>query len=143
MRKLLFFFLLLCLTCGSIYAQRWSTEQANKWYAEQPWLVGCNFIPSTAINQLEMWQQESFDAKTIDREMEWAQGIGMNCMRVFLHDLAYKADPEGMKKRMDTVLGIADKHGIRIAFVIFDDCWNGSPKIGKQPDPIPGVHNSG
>jgi aldose 1-epimerase len=105
--------------------------------------VGCNFIPSTAINQLEMWQQESFDAKTIDREMEWAQGIGMNCMRVFLHDLAYKADPEGMKKRMDTVLGIADKHGIRIAFVIFDDCWNGSPKIGKQPDPIPGVHNSG
>ena len=142
MRKLLFISIFLYLAC-SANAQRWTAEQAKKWYAEQPWLVGCNFIPSTAINQLEMWQQETFDAKTIDREMEWAQGIGMNTMRIFLHDLAYKADPEGMKKRMNTVLEIADKHGIRIAFVIFDDCWNANPKIGKQPDPIPGVHNSG
>lgn len=32
--------------------QRWSEERAQAWYDEQPWLVGCNFIPSNAINQL-------------------------------------------------------------------------------------------
>ncbi len=39
--------------------KRWSVEKANEWYAKQPWLVGCNFIPSTAVNQLEMWQEET------------------------------------------------------------------------------------
>jgi len=124
-------------------ADRWSREKANAWYAKQPWLVGCNFIPSTAINQLEMWQADTFDLKTIDKELGWAAGLGFNTVRVYLHDLAWQADPEGFKKRIDQYLGAADKHGIRTLLVIFDDCWNDHPKIGKQPDPIPGVHNSG
>ena len=135
--------LLCCLSLNPIRAQQWTAEQANRWYAAQGWRVGCNFTPSTAINQLEMWQQETFDPKTIDREMEWASGMGMNCVRIFLHDLAYQSDPAGMKSRMNKVLEIADKHGIRVAFVIFDDCWNEHPKIGTQPQPQPGVHNSG
>ena len=143
MKKLLFLFTLLYLTVSPVIAQRWTAEQANKWYAKQGWRVGCNFIPSSAINQLEMWQESTFDPITIDREMEYAQGMGMNTMRVFLHDLAYQADPAGMKRRMNTFLEIADKHGIKIMFVFFDDCWNDTPKIGKQPEPIPGVHNSG
>jgi hypothetical protein len=124
-------------------AARWSKEKANAWYAEQPWLVGCNFIPSTAINQLEMWQADTFDPKTIDRELGWARGLGMNTARVFLHDLAWEADAPGFKKRVRRYLEIADKHGIRTLFVLFDDCWNTNPKIGKQPAPVPGVHNSG
>lgn len=118
-------------------------EQANKWSAENGWLRGCNFNPSTAINQLETWQAESFDAVTIDRELGWAEGIGMNVMRVYLHHLAWKVDKEGFKKRMDTYLGIATKHGIKTIFVFFDDCWNPTYTAGKQPDPKPGVHNSG
>ena len=47
--------------------ERWTAERANNWYAQQPWLVGANFVPSTAINQLEMWQAETFDPATIDR----------------------------------------------------------------------------
>jgi len=133
----------LLLSCYLLQAQPWSTDKANHWYAKQGWRTGCNFIPSTAINQLEMWQAETFDPKTIAREMDWAQGIGMSCMRVFLHDLAYQADPAGFKKRIDSVLEIADNRGIKIAFVFFDDCWNEHPKIGKQPEPVPGVHNSG
>jgi hypothetical protein len=35
---------------------RWTVAEADSWWAAQPWLVGCNFIPSTAANQLEMWQ---------------------------------------------------------------------------------------
>lgn len=122
---------------------RWPEEQANQWYSKQPWLVGCNFIPSTAINQLEMWQADTFDIKTIDRELKWASELGMNTVRVYLHDLAWESDAEGFKKRIAEFLVIAEKHGIRPAFVLFDDCWNANPKIGKQPDPIPGVHNSG
>jgi len=124
-------------------AQVWSQQRAKEWYAKNQWLVGSDFIPSSAINQLEMWQADSFDPKTIDRELGYAQGIGMNVMRVFLHHLAWQQDPEGFKKRMDQYLAISNKHGIKTMFVFFDDCWNKVPKIGKQPGPKPGIHNSG
>lgn len=122
---------------------RWSKERANAWYARQPWLIGCNFIPSTAVNQLEMWQEQTFDLETIDRELGLAAGIGFNTVRVYLHDLAWRADAAGFKKRIGKYLETADRHGIRTMFVVFDDCWNDNPKIGPQPAPIPGVHNSG
>lgn len=121
----------------------WSKEKANKWYSKQEWLVGANFLPSTAINQMEMWQEETYDSATIDKELGWASGIGMNVMRVYLHDLAWKADALGFKKRMDNFLSIAAKHQIKILFCLFDDCWNPDAKTGKQPEPKPGVHNSG
>lgn len=122
---------------------RWTTEKANAWYGEQPWLVGCNFIPSTAINQLEMWQADTFDAESISRELGWAADLGFNTVRVYLHDLVWQADADGFKRRIDRYLEIAAGHGIKTTFVLFDDCWNPDPKLGKQPDPIPGVHNSG
>ena len=122
---------------------RWSTEKANDWYAHQPWLVGCNFIPSNAINQLEMWQAETFDPATIDRELGWAANIGFNTVRTFLHDLAWKADADGFKQRINCFLDIASRHGIRPMLVIFDDCWNPDAQIGSQPAPRPGIHNSG
>ena len=122
---------------------RWSEAQANAWYAAQPWPVGADFLPSTAINELEMWQAETFDAATIDRELGWAEGLGMNTMRVFLHNLLWEQDPEGFKKRVDTFLSIAARHHIRPVFVLFDSCWDPFPKLGPQHPPIPGVHNSG
>lgn len=126
-----------------IMNQRWSEEKANAWAANKPWLRGANFNPSTAINQLEFWQVESFDPETIDRELGWAQEIGLNCMRVYLHHLAWEVDKTGFKKRVKTYLSIAEKHNIATIFVIFDDCWNPTYKAGKQPDPKPGIHNSG
>ena len=135
----------ICFSQGSNELQRnkWSIEKVNNWYKNQKWITGANFNPSTAINQLEMWQADTFDPETIDRELGYAEGIGFNTMRVYLHSLAYKADPEGFKNRMETYLQIADKHGIKTMFVIFDDVWGKTPKIGKQPDPKPGIHNSG
>ncbi len=121
----------------------WSIEKARKWATGLPWLRGSDFIPSSAINQLEMWQEESFDTATINRELGWAEDIGMNCMRVYLHHLAWEIDKEGFKKRLGDYLSIADKHGIKTIFVIFDDCWNPDYMAGKQPEPKPGVHNSG
>jgi len=121
----------------------WSAKQADDWYSKQPFLVGSNFIPSTAINQLEMWQADTFDLPTIDRELGFAEGLGMNTMRVFLHNLLWQQDRQGFLHRMDQFLEVADRHHIRITFVIFDSVWDPYPKLGKQRDPKPHVHNSG
>jgi hypothetical protein len=122
---------------------RWSIKKANEWYERQPWLIGCNFIPSNAINQLEMWQAETFDPATIDCELSWATSIGFNTVRTYLHDLAWEADPGGFKQRIAAFLEIASRHRIRPILVFFDDCWNSNPRIGSQPTPRPGIHNSG
>jgi hypothetical protein len=122
---------------------RWSAKAADDWYAKQPWLVGSNYTPATAINELEMWQADTFDPKRIDLELGWAESIGMNTMRVFLHDLLWQQDPAGFRKRIDTFLTIAAKHNIKPMFVLFDSCWDPFPKLGKQHAPTPGVHNSG
>jgi hypothetical protein len=131
MRKLfLLIFLILNITVNA-YSERWSEKKANDWYNKQPWLVGSNYIPANAINQLEMWQAESFDPQTIDKELGWAASLGMNTMRVFLHDLLWQQDPDGYKKRIDKFLQIAAKHKIKIM------------QLGKQRAPQSGIHNSG
>jgi hypothetical protein len=124
-------------------AGQWTEGRASAWYARQPWLVGSNYIPATAINELEMWQADTFDPKRIDLELGWAEGLGMTTMRVFLHDLPWQQDSKGFAARIDTFLAIASRHHIKPLFVLFDSCWNPLPKLGKQPAPTPGVHNSG
>lgn len=152
MKKHFKLLLLLLLTVTSVMQAQeatpvvgkvWSIEKANAWYKQHKWINGANFLPSTAINQLEMWQADTFDPATIDKELGWAEGIGFNTMRVYLHSLAWEQDPEGFKKRVDQYLSIANKHKIKTVFVFFDDCWNKLGKIGKQPAPKPGTHNSG
>ncbi|MGD9555984.1 MAG: hypothetical protein AB7V25_03095 [Mangrovibacterium sp.] len=128
---------------AELVSKKWTNEQAQAWSAENGWLRGSNFNPSTAINQLETWQAETFDTATINRELGWAENIGMNCMRVYLHHVAWEVDKEGFKDRMNQYLTIAGNHGIKTIFVFFDDCWNPTYQAGKQPDPKPGVHNSG
>ena len=136
------FAFLIC--AASISAQaRWTEQKAKDWYAAQGWLVGSNYVPATAINELEMWQADTFDAKRIDLELGWAESLGMNTMRVFLHDLAYRQDPQGFKKRLNQFLTICEKHKIKPMLVLFDSVWDPNPKIGKQRAPRPGVHNSG
>jgi hypothetical protein len=136
-------FVVIVSAFGAASDQPWTTERANRWYSQQPWLVGSNFAPSTAINQLEMWQADSFDLPTIDRELGWAESLGMNTMRVFLHNLLWQQDSAGFLKRMDQFLAVADKHHIRIMFVIFDSVWDPNPHLGQQHPPRPHVHNSG
>ncbi len=123
--------------------QRWSPEKANAWYAKQRWLVGSNYIPADAINQLEMWQADTFNPAQIDKELGWAEATGMNTMRVFLHDKLWEQDAEGFRKRIDEFLTISARHRIKPLFVFFDSCWDPNPKLGPQHPPIPGVHNSG
>lgn len=122
---------------------RWSEQRAANWYAPLPWLVGANFIPSNAINPLEMLQADYFDPATIDRELGYAEALGMNTVRIFLHDLLWDDDPAGLRRRVDQLLALAAKHNIRPMLVLFDSCWDPTPRLGLPPLPRPGVHNSG
>ncbi|MEZ0610861.1 cellulase family glycosylhydrolase [Fibrella sp. WM1] len=145
MKKLLSLSLGLLLAVSSLHAQNklWTADKANDWYKKQGWLRGSNFQPSTAINQLEMFQAATFDPQTLDRELGWAEGLGMNAMRVYLHHILWTSDRDGFKKRLDQYLQISNKHGIKTILVFFDDCWNDEYHPGKQPEPKLGVHNSG
>ena len=124
-------------------SEKWTDQQAKDWYEKQPWLVGSNYNPASAINELEMWQADSFDPRRIDLELGWAESLGMNTMRVYLHDLLWQQDAEGFKRRLNTFLTIAAKHKIKPMFVLFDSVWDPDPQLGKQRAPRPGVHNSG
>jgi len=140
---LLAFLAALSLAATASAQAAWPKSRAAAWSAQQPWLVGANYIPANAINQLQMWQADSFDPGRIDRELGWAQSLGMNTMRVFLHDLLWQQDAAGFAQRLDRFLEIAARHGIRPMLVLFDSCWNPRPQLGPQPPPRPGVHNSG
>lgn len=122
---------------------RWTVEQARAWHAAHPWLVGCNFLPSTAINQLEMFQADTFDRATIVREVGLAESLGFNVLRIYLHDLLWHHDRAGFITRINDVLAIADQHGMKVVLTLFDDCHRPDPVIGPQPLPVWGVHNSG
>lgn len=144
--KLLLTASMIVLVC-SVSAQNeravWSKEKANEWYAKVPWTAGADYISSNAINQIEMWQASTFDSALIDKELGFAEGIGMGVMRVYLHHLVWQESKEGFKKRINTYLKISDRHKIKTIFVLFDDVWNDTYKLGKQPSPKPGTHNSG
>lgn len=124
---------------------RWPEEKAGAWYGQHPWLVGCNFLPSTAINQVEMFQPETFDPETIRRELGWARDLGFNTLRVYLHDILWKEKvQEAFLACFNAFLDICESLGMRCIIVFFDDChWDHDIKLGPQQPRITGVHNSG
>ncbi|MFZ1176518.1 MAG: 1,4-beta-xylanase, partial [Mycobacterium sp.] len=124
-------------------SSRWSPARANRWYQAQGWPVGANYITSNAINQLEMFQPDTYDPRRIDTELDWARSNGFNTVRVFLHDLLWAQDQRGFQGRLAQFVDIAARHGIKPLFVLFDSCWDPFPEAGAQRAPTPGVHNSG
>jgi len=150
MRKVIILALSIAVLGTNAYAEEaakslWSKEKAWQWYWKVSPLRGCNYLPRTAVNMTEMWQADTFDPKTIDEELGWAEKAGYNSVRIYLQYLVWKDDPEGLKKRLDEFLTIADKHGINSTLILFCDCaFSGKePYLGKQDEPVPGVHNSG
>ena len=121
---------------------RWSSEKIFEWYSEQEWLIGSNFLPSTAINQLEMFQRETFDEKTIEKELGLANSLGFNSMRVYLHDLLWDIKDEFLIN-FEKFLLICEQNNIKPIIVLFDDCHRANPKLGSQYLPVKGIHNSG
>ncbi|MCX8473179.1 MAG: hypothetical protein ORN85_05965 [Sediminibacterium sp.] len=135
----LIFIFILCI--NFINAQQWSKEQAWQWYNNQPYLIGCNYTPAYACNEIEFWQQESFDTNAIEKELALCQKWGINTLRVYLHFLIWLNDST-YKKRIHSFLNLTTKHNIKPMFVFWDDCWNNKAIWGKQPPPKPCTHNS-
>ena len=121
---------------------RWPAQKAWQWHRKTGPIVGCNYLPRTAVNDIEMWMADTFDPKTIDQELGWAQGYGINSVRVFVNYVVYEHDPDGLKQRIDRFLAMAERHGISVMLILLDDCFRQAPEYGKQPEPIPGMHNS-
>jgi hypothetical protein len=93
--------LLVAVTLSPAHAAhpRWSEQAAQDWYGKQPWLVGSNYIPANAINQLEMWQADTFDPTRIELEQQ---------------------DSRAFIRGIDTFLIIPQRHHIRPLLVLFD-----------------------
>ena len=122
---------------------RWSADRAAAWYGAQPQLLGANYIPANAVNQLEMFQAETYDPRRIDAELGMARKLGLNSVRVFLHDQLWVQDRRGFLRRLMQFVTIAARHALKPLFVFFDSCWDPHPRLGPQRAPVPGVHNSG
>ena len=118
----------------------WNKKNINEWYSNHKWLVGCNYLPSTAINQLEMFQEDSFDLATNNKEIGWANDIGFNSLRIYLHDLLWQ-DKENFKKRLNEILILCSDHNIKPILVLFANCTvkAGSQRLGwtNFKGPIP------
>lgn len=122
----------------------WSEQQSWDWFnAQIPYIAGAEFTVSSAGNQLEMWQNDTFDAGLIDKELALTQQMGFNVQRIFLHEIPYFVDPQGFINRLNITLGVLDKYGSKAMFVLFAYGPIGDPKAGKQPRPIPALCNSG
>jgi Cellulase (glycosyl hydrolase family 5) len=124
---------------GSAQNGRWTESASREWYSRQPWLVGACYVPSYAVNELEMWQPETFDPERIETELTWAENLGFNTLRVFLHDLLWQGEPSAFLGRLEQFLDLARQHGMRVLFVLFDSCWDPEPRAGPQLAARPGV----
>jgi endo-1,4-beta-mannosidase len=121
---------------------QWTSDKAFEWYSNEEWPIGANFLPSSAINQLEMFQNETYDKQTITKELRMANSLGFNSMRVYLHDLLWNIKDEFLSN-FEEFLKICDELNIKPIIVLFDDCHRSDPKLGKQFLPVRGIHNSG
>ena len=124
---------------------RWTEEKANEWQEKTGWLFGFNYVPSTAVNSTEMWQKETYDRETIKRELALGAETGYNSCRVFLQYLVWENERAGFLETFGDFCEIAHKSGISVMPILFDDCAfaGKEPYLGKQDEPISGVHNSG
>lgn len=141
MKKSAFIALGIALAVSSGWArERWTEQEANAWFAGQPYRAGVNYVASDAVNAIEMWSPETFNPKRIDSELALAESIGFNTVRVFLNDQVWAADPEGFDRRIDAFLEIAKRHGIGVMLTFFTNGGNGESHLGKQSSDD-GSHN--
>lgn len=123
---------------------KWTTEKAWQWYDQLPWLCGFNYLPRSAVNWTEMWQNETFDRPTIEQELTWAGEVGFNTLRTNLPFIVWQHDRDGLWQRLDSFLDVATENGLITMLCPLDDCgFSGDhPYLGPQKPPTPGVHNS-
>lgn len=123
---------------------QWDRDRIWRWYRNAGVIKGVNYIPRTAVNSLEFWQEQGFDTNVISEELDWAGDGGFNSVRVMLSFAVWASDPQGFKDRLRRLLELAADHRLTVVPVLFDDLdvAGREPVLGQQPEPVPGVHNS-
>jgi len=122
----------------------WGLGRTRAWTALLANVRGCNYVTSSAVNAIDMWQSGSLDLRAVDRELALARAVGLNSVRVFLPYLVWRSEQDHFLRHIDGFLAAAAQNGLSVLPVLFDDVnFAGvDPQLGDQPDPIPGVHNS-
>jgi hypothetical protein len=103
-------------------------------------IVGAVYNPHSADNAIDFWN--NYDPVEVDQELQYAEVYGMNTITVYLHYFSWLTDRIGLLSKFENLLEIANNHGLKVAPIFYDDCWNYDPAPGPQPSPIWGVHNS-
>lgn len=124
--------------------RQWTPEEAWDWQERHGWLVGFNYLPRTAGNWLDMWQDGDFAPEIIDQELGWAREMGYNSLRTNLSFQVWQEDREGLLERLETFLSLCERHDLAVILTPLDDCEfsDQAPIPGRQPEPMPGIHNS-
>lgn len=125
--------------------KKWTAEAINKWWELQKWPVGANFVTTSAVNDIEMWMDSTFNPELVRKELKIAAEAGLNSVRVFLSYIVWREEGELFEKNFDAFLQMAHEAGLTVMPILFDDCafdYGSEPVYGPQPDPVPGVHNS-
>lgn len=121
---------------------RWTAGRANEWYEDKEWPVGCDYIPAYAGNQLQMWDAATWNPEAVERELGWAEDLGFNSVRIFLHHKLWESDRNAFFSRIDEFLGIAERHGISTLMTLFTNGGSEDRYIGEDIQPVAGIHNS-
>lgn len=123
---------------------RWGDRRIWDWYNRLGTVKGVNYIPRYAVNSVEMWMKDTFDPEIIDEELGWAHDAGYTSVRVSLQFAVWSADPDGFLDRFKQFLDIADRNGLHVVPVLFDDLnlAGREPTAESQPEPESGRHNS-
>ena len=114
----------------SLFAARnapWTKEKAWEWYNAQPWMRGCNYMPASAANRVDQWQELGCEERfaEMETELKLAQSIGFNTMRIIIEEQGFAvwyAEHDGFMARLERALALLDKYGMRAILVLGNDC---------------------
>ncbi len=106
---------------------------------------GFNYTPSTATNDISFWRD--YDEALVERELTYAQRLGLNSARVFLAYVVWEREPEAFARRLTHFVRAAYARGITTMPVVWDSCFSEvEPTYEADINdwiPNPGVMNLG
>lgn len=105
------------------------------------WVRGVIYVRSDAVNSVEMWHDYWDHTDTVDRELALAATYGFNMVQVYLHWIVWDKAGEDYLDRIDDLLTRAEKYGLKVNLIFWDDCGHVEPSL-EFAAPIPGRHNS-
>ncbi len=103
---------------------QWTKERIWEWYDARPWIRGCNYMPSDAISNIDMWQGLHFEERfeTAKAELRLAADTGFNAIRIFLSYIVWKEEHDSFMERFERFLTLMDSFGIQAVVCLGDDC---------------------